>query len=208
MEKKQGSWTRLASVIKWANMSTNYFAHHIGLSRGENLYQIKRGNNGISLDLAERIVSHFPEIDRLWLLTGEGDMFGDERLRGAQIPYYDADPETELAHLDESSSKHLLYLPIIGACDLAMCYRGAAMAPRVPVGTILMLKQVPHQELFSGDLCVAVRGNTVLLRMVQVDGEQLRLVAENSADYPMVVWPRSEIDRVYKIKATLSINPN
>ena len=56
MREKQNNWQRIEAVIKWANMSTNYFARHIGLARGENLYQIKRGNNGISLDVADRIV--------------------------------------------------------------------------------------------------------------------------------------------------------
>ncbi len=55
-------------------MTVNYFARYIGLTRGENLYRIKRGDNGISRDLADRIVSVFPEIDRVWLLTGVGRM--------------------------------------------------------------------------------------------------------------------------------------
>ena len=67
-------WPRIEAVIGWAKMSTNGFARHIGLRRGENLYQIKRGNNGISLDVASRIVEKFPEVDKLWLLTGEGQM--------------------------------------------------------------------------------------------------------------------------------------
>ena len=70
MREKQNNWQRIEAVIKWANMSTNYFARYIGLARGENLYQIKRGNNGISLNVADRIVSKFPQIDKLWLLTG------------------------------------------------------------------------------------------------------------------------------------------
>lgn len=37
-------------------MTVNYFARYIGLTRGENLYRIKRGDNGISRDLADRIV--------------------------------------------------------------------------------------------------------------------------------------------------------
>ena len=78
MREKQNNWQRIEAVIKWANMSTNYFARYIGLARGENLYQIKRGNNGISLDVADRIVSKFPQVDKLWLLTGEGQMFSDE----------------------------------------------------------------------------------------------------------------------------------
>ncbi|MCC8018825.1 MAG: hypothetical protein LIO85_03515 [Rikenellaceae bacterium] len=56
------------------------FAQSIGLKRGENLYQIKRGNNGISRQLAERIVEYFPKISKSWLLTGEGNHVrtGDE----------------------------------------------------------------------------------------------------------------------------------
>ena len=42
MREKQNNWQRIEAVIKWANMSTNYFARHIGLARGENLYQIKK----------------------------------------------------------------------------------------------------------------------------------------------------------------------
>ena len=68
-------------------MSTNYFARYIGLPRGENLYQIKRGNNGISRDVANRIVAKFPQIANLWVSTGEGQMFAATELRGAQIPF-------------------------------------------------------------------------------------------------------------------------
>ena len=54
---KQNSeyWQRIEKVLKYADMSTNYFAKYIGLLRGENLYQIKRGNNKISLDVARKI---------------------------------------------------------------------------------------------------------------------------------------------------------
>ena len=89
MHEIQNNWQRIESIVKWANMSTNYFARYIGLSRGENLYQIKRGHNGISRKLAERIVQHFPQIDMLWLLTGRGQMFVEENDdRGIQIPFY------------------------------------------------------------------------------------------------------------------------
>ena len=88
MREKQNNWQRLEAVIKWAHMSTNYFARHIGLARGENLYQIKRGNNGISRDVARRIVTKFPQIDLLWLLTGEGKMLAEDRPQGTRIPFY------------------------------------------------------------------------------------------------------------------------
>ena len=63
------NWQRIDSVIRWANMTINYFALYIGLPRGENLYQIKKGNNGISRNLADKIVTKFPEVSLAWLLT-------------------------------------------------------------------------------------------------------------------------------------------
>ena len=114
MREKQNNWQRIEAVIKWANMSTNYFALYIGLARGENLYQIKRGNNGISLDVADRIVSKFPQVDKLWLLTGEGQMFSEERIRGAQIPYYNMDVEQGIAHLEHLEAESNLVVPPVG----------------------------------------------------------------------------------------------
>lgn len=64
-------WQRLEQVIKWTGLSTNAFATGIGLKRSENLYQIKRGNNRISKNLAELIVRKYGSVNRAWLLTGE-----------------------------------------------------------------------------------------------------------------------------------------
>ena len=150
MREKQNNWQRIEAVIKWANMSTNYFALYIGLARGENLYQIKRGNNGISLDVADRIVSKFPQVDKLWLLTGEGQMFSEERIRGAQIPYYNMDVEQGIAHLEHLEAESNLVVPPVGACDLAMCYTGRAMGNIVPPGTVVLLKAVDRDAIIPG----------------------------------------------------------
>lgn len=76
------NWQRIEMVIQQSKMTANAFARHIGLPRGENLYQIKKGNNGISLDVATRICQHYPEIDKLWLLTGDGQMLRDDAPAG------------------------------------------------------------------------------------------------------------------------------
>lgn len=75
-------WQRIEMVIQQSKLTVNAFARHIGLPRGENLYQIKKGNNGISLDVAKRIVSKFPQVDKLWLLTGDGQMLRDDAPAG------------------------------------------------------------------------------------------------------------------------------
>lgn len=81
-KNESANWQRIEAVIKYSGKTTNGFAKHIGLPRGENLYQIKRGNNGISLDVASRICHFFPEIDKLWILTGDGQMFSGDAPTG------------------------------------------------------------------------------------------------------------------------------
>lgn len=79
---KRDCWKRIEDVIKMSRMTTNAFARHIGLARVENLYQIKRGNNGVSFDVADRIVAKFPEVSKLWLLTGDGQMINGDAPAG------------------------------------------------------------------------------------------------------------------------------
>ena len=208
MREKQNDWQRIEAVIKWANMSTNYFARYIGLARGENLYQIKRGNNGISLDVADRIVSKFPQVDKLWLLTGEGQMFSEERTRGAQIPYYNVDVEQGIAHLEHLDAESNLVVPPVGACDLAMCYTGRAMGSIVPPGTVVLLKAVDRDAIIPGGEYVIVCRKIVTLRIVRAADEEgkVRLVAGDRENYDDIVLNVSDIVSVYNVKGKLIIN--
>lgn len=90
---KRDCWERIEAVVKMAQMTTNGFARHIGLPRGENLYQIKRGNNGVSLDLADQIVAKFPEVSKLWLLTGDGQMIAGNAPAGPWTNIHSANRE-------------------------------------------------------------------------------------------------------------------
>ena len=208
MREKQNNWQIIEAVIKWANMSTNYFARYIGLARGENLYQIKRGNNGISLDVADRIVSKFPQVDKLWLLTGEGQMFSEERIRGAQIPYYNVDVEQAIAHVTHLEAESSLVIPQAGECDLAMCYMGRAMGDALPPGAVVLLKAVDRDAIIPGGEYVIVSRKIVTLRIVRLaDGEdKLRLVAGDRENYDDIILNVSDISSVYKVKGKLIIN--
>lgn len=208
MREKQNNWQRIEAVIKWANMSTNYFARYIGLARGENLYQIKRGNNGISLNVADRIVSKFPQIDKLWLLTGEGQMFADARQRGMQIPFYNTDVEQHIASLDRLEAECDLVVLPVSDCDLAMVYNGRAMGAVVPPGTIVLLKAIDADAIIPGEEYVIVCQKIVTLRIVRAaDAEgKYRLVPGDRENFDDIVVNASDITSVYKVKGKLIIN--
>lgn len=208
MEEKQQNWQRLEAVIRWANMSTNYFARHIGLARGENLYQIKRGNNGISLNLADRIVSTYPEISKLWLLTGEGEMFLPSISRAPQIPLYDVDVELAIRGVEKLETEQQLVIPEIVNCDFAMRYLGNAMNPQTPTGCVVLLQKTDVNAIIPGNEYVIVGRKIVTLRTVRAaeSAKQLRLVAADRGQFDDVLIAKNDVETVYAVRGKLIIN--
>lgn len=202
------NWQRLEAVIRWANMSANYFAHHIGLSRGENLYQIKRGNNGISLNLADRIVKHFPALNKLWLLTGEGEMLVETGRPHCEVPFYRVDVERSIGDVELLEAECKLALPNSVQCDLAMVYMNDAMGRQVPNGTIVFLKEMPLAAVIPGKEYVVCGERLTTLRVVRKASHEgvLRLVAGDKKNFDDLEVAVDEIQRLYVVCAKLTIN--
>ncbi len=207
-DKQNKNWERLEAVIHWADMSTNYFARHIGLPRGENLYQIRKGNNGISKDVARRVVERFPEINEMWLLTGSGEMFVPTELRGTQIPLYRVDVERSVGQAMQLSPDEHLLLPIIGDCDMAMFYLSEAMRPRIPSGSVVFLKQIDPNDIIPGKDYVVISGNTALLRTIRTTEEssEWRLEPCDKEHFDCWTVNRASITSAWLVCAHLILN--
>lgn len=196
-------WQRLEQVIKWTGLSTNAFATGIGLKRSENLYQIKRGNNSISKNLAELITRKYPFVNRAWLLTGEGDMFAENEKREG-IPYYKKDVLRLVCETAECDADDYIRMPGFGECDFAAPVTGDAMAPEVPAGATVVLEQVdPLTPVLSGEIYVAVTSAFALLRYVKPDPEirdALWLTTPAGAGSEPVRVLREHLIRLYLVK--------
>ncbi|HJE88466.1 hypothetical protein [Rikenella microfusus] len=196
-------WQRLEQVIKWTGLSTNAFAAGIGLKRSENLYQIKRGNNSISKNLAELITRKYPSVNRAWLLTGEGDMFAENEKREG-IPYYKKDVLRLVCETAGCDADDYIRMPGFGECDFAAPVTGDAMAPEVPAGATVVLEQVdPLAPVLSGEIYVAVTSAFALLRYVKPDPEirdALWLTAPAGAGSEPVRVLREHLIRLYLVK--------
>lgn len=207
-ENKQPCWQRLSAVIEWADMTANYFARHIGLPRGENIYQIKRGNNGISRRLAERIVSHFPQISKMWLLTGEGEMFVDVQPVLNTIPFYNAEIEEWIHRLDELTPTAEMVIPQLADCELAMIYHGKPMESLFPAGSTLFLKKKSVESIIPGREYAVITKKIVTLRNVRLakKADELRLSPADHLNYDDMVVPIDQILAVYEVCGQLTIN--
>ncbi len=177
-------WQRLEQLIKWTGLSTNAFAMVVGLRRSENLYQIKRGNHGISKVLAAQIAAKYPGVNRAWLLMEQGEMFLPgfipgvgagvaapqgpqikpevEPRSGIDVPFFDRDVVrliSEMGGVWDRAGKPTdhIRVPGLGDCDFAAIHTGSTLAPEVPSGAIVALKAVAlDAPLLPGEIYLVV----------------------------------------------------
>lgn len=208
MTQNNSNWERIYAIITWANMTTNYFARYIGLPYGENLYQIKRGNNGISRDVAERIVARFPEISKAWILTGEGSMFASNSSGALQIPFYNCDIETSLRNIDSIKPSSVMFIPQLGHCDMAMVYNGQAMGHATPPGTVVIIKKTDPDAIILGDEYVVVCEKFVTLRKLRAaeTRSDIKLVAGDRKHFDDMTVAVADIEALYHVEGKLIIN--
>tara|TARA_R110000868_G_scaffold4211_13_gene26626 strand:+ start:32350 stop:32730 length:381 start_codon:yes stop_codon:yes gene_type:complete len=64
---------RLMQFIKFAGLSARKFDISIGASNGYTL-RMQKNNASIGSDVIENIVATYPQLNLVWLITGEGEM--------------------------------------------------------------------------------------------------------------------------------------
>ena len=199
------NWQRIERVVRWTGLSVNSFALSVGLSRGENLYQIKRGNNGISRELAGMIAAKYPQISRAWLLTGEGDMFTDQIVRRTSIPFYDTDIEKYIASPAHFTSKSYISLPTVDDTEFGALYHGRAMGEAIPSGAMVLVKKTAIENLIPGGDYVVVSDGFTMLRRVrrQAGSRLLRLLPVDTDNFDEIRIDAAEVKELYLVRAVV-----
>lgn len=142
------AWQRLETIIKMSGMSINAFARCIGLARGENLYQIKKGNNRISRDLASRIVNYYPQISFSWLMTGEGPMTTDGN-NNTGIPFYNCASDEELNRLTTDEPDSYVTMPGFEDCCAVIAHNWVGK-DGIPQGAYVFLHRMDKRYVRMG----------------------------------------------------------
>ncbi|MEG1635026.1 MAG: S24 family peptidase [Rikenellaceae bacterium] len=214
MSTKMTSWQRLESIIHYARMTTNAFAKSLSLKRSENLYQIKKGNNGISKELADLIVTKYPEVDKLWLLTGEGNMFSNDTTgsiasgnslrmiikRGT--PFYDVDLMTVAKNRVQLAPAYYIDIPTASDCDFAVKFYGNAMSPVIESGALVFVKEVGTELILFGQVYMVVTPSFAAIRHIGSqpdDPTKVRLVPANAL-FEVMTISKSDIVSLYVVK--------
>lgn len=66
-------------LLIYSELNAKSFSEKIGLERPQAIYDILKGKTkSISFAMQDKILSAFPELNRTWLMTGEGEMLKGE----------------------------------------------------------------------------------------------------------------------------------
>lgn len=196
------AWERLEEVIKWTGLSTHAFAMELGLKRSENLYRVRREKNGVSRKLAETIVQRYPEVNMLWLFTGEGQMFNNEKIEFA--------PKKHIAIYEDlqNASDPILSVESImfQDCDLGVRVDTDAMIPNIPNGSFLFLKKINKAYIIFGQMYYFLYKDVYMLRYIRkgANDDNLILSAINSKQYDEMSVDKNDISTIYIVNYLIS----
>ena len=206
---------RIKMVLEYLGISANRLSKEIKLSSPQIFYDIKAGRCGISKDLAKKIQEKFINIDAAWLLTGVGAMIKPDEEK-ENIPERTVHPDAEVAAVPLVDIKSVGCLSINGESavswgaysvsvpflncrhgDLAIYQYGDSMAPVIPAGSILHIRQVNRWREYIG------YGNDFVVRC-DADPERFLVAHSYNKDVADEELPKDLVSEVWKVISIIS----
>lgn len=197
-----GHWERLEQIIKATHHSTNSFAKHIGLPRGENLYQIKRGNNRISIDVAQRINELYPQYSISWLMFGvkEPLVLPGEESQVMRVPIIRDLQKIANTIPDQTDGQLILSASVANGAQFAVPYMDDILNPYLR-NSMMLLRECGVNDIVYGNIYLVATASFRRFRIVQKDddADNLRLKTTQPTLYEDIVIRREQITLLWLV---------
>lgn len=214
---------RLDKYMAEKGLNDNQVTVNCGLSVGL-IGQARKGKSDIGKKAADKILNFYQDINRVWFLTGEGDMFKDGSV---------SQPKSSNDGTSETATTVLL-LPVyaiggslndfvasvseydcervvspIGGVDFAIQVSGDSMSPEYPNGSRIFIKKINEKAFIEwGKTYVLDTCNgTVVKRIVPSDRDgYIRCVSINPDPvYAPFEVSLSDVFGMYKVLLCMSV---
>lgn len=206
----------ICNILIHYQLNPKSFSEKIGLDRPQAIYDIQSGKTkNISAKMADKIISAFPEIDRSWLLTGEGNMLKESTDMAAphsRIRYWvDVDATAGGVTLfdDQVTNKYIdLDIPEFRDCTDAVNLYGDSMLPLYKSGQIIILKEWMESFIDYGNvyLVITKKGNRMVKYLRKGSDAQHVLCVSENKDFDPFEIEKDDILRLYLVKGGISKN--
>lgn len=219
----------LEAILAKEEINYSQLAKAMGLNRTQPLYDIRDGKiKSISKNYVEKILSAFPHYNKIWLLTGEGEMLINESTNENNK----SNMKTESNNATGYYTTYLLPLSAMGGSltgfaergvalenceaivspianvDFAITVSGDSMAPEYPSGSRILIKKInPSLFIDWGKAYVLDTPNGVILKEIWESPKEgyIRCHSINSdPKYRPFDVPIQEIYGMYRVLMSLS----
>lgn len=211
---------RLLEFLKSKRISQTEFARSLGVSSN----YVGAMRKGISASKLKKLFELYPDLNRDWLLYGEGEMLHSGG--GAYASSSKRDHETFLLPVEAYAGGLQMWSegvretecpkiisPIEGV-DYAIPIKGDSMEPRFHDGSTLLIKRINEKAFIPwGHPMVIDTENGVLVKKVmpgtpENSGEEFIIAESINPAYPPIKIPTSSIYGLYRVMGTMDIYPN
>ena len=202
---------RIQKLMHKEGLTQKEFAEKIGRLPA-NMSQILTGERNIPRNLGKQIISSFQNVNRDWLLFGEGNMY-DEEISATNYPR-----ETRPRLPKSGSGGHLedYYMgekralcqekPIItqfSDYDFTLIVKNNRMSPKYERGDELAFKKSTIIEWGNDYLVDTVEGPK--FKRIFDEGDSVRCVSYNKDEYPEFLIPKKLICGYYRLVGAIRI---
>ena len=194
----------------------------IGTKTTQAIYDLQRGRTKtISSSMADKIISCYPQVNKAWLLTGEGDMLNKTMRKVAKdedvespttvllLPMYaHGGTLNDFVTYAKENDCEKVISPIVGV-DFAIQVSGDSMAPEYPNGSRVFIKRINEKAFIEwGKTYVLDTCNGIVVkRIVPSDQEGfIRCISINpNPIYAPFDISLSDIFGMYKVLLCMAV---
>lgn len=204
---------RIQTIIKEKSLNAKTFSEICGYERPQVIYDILKGKTmNISASMCDKITTAFPDIDRVWLLTGTGKMSSTSQEEYVARPDVKEVPLVPISAIAGPITAYYENGVDLSQCskiispnpnaDLALPITGDSMEPTFADGSIVFIKKINEQAFIPwGHPMVLDTENGVFIKTVMPDEESPTYIWAHSINpkYPRMHIPKYCISGYYRV---------
>ena len=208
----------LNKLLDYSKLNGKSFSEKIGLIRPQAIYDIQNGKTqNISVSMANKIISAFPEVNKSWLFTGDGEMLirpEDKITEKRGIPFYDINVTASIAESFNDIpevSQYLISYPPLNDCCAAFPVYGESMEPDFFAGEVVLVKEITNVDsmLWGEPYLVITNANCDNLRTIKnvylsEDRCKFILRATNPRFSGDTIIDRNDVLKIFLIKGKIN----
>ena len=208
---------RTLEFIKYKKLSTKEFEQRCGLSNG----YISSMRKGFGREKLNNVLTEFPELNRDWLLYGEGVMIVED-IDNVEImktptdgatPVYDVNASCGDGNLPmEFLAEHIIgyvNMPNVSKSASIIRANGDSMSPRINDGDFIAVREITDfDDIFYGQIYLVITAQNRMVKYVrryEPDEDNYVLLKSENPNYDDIKMPKNRIIKMFMVENVLSL---